>query len=372
MCNIHVVTWGTREKKTEDDVIEETEPGNSTKSSQPPILIRCLQKLGVLALVKEATRLMRQILGARVEEQTHDNEIESGPLPPVGATPVPRAAIRRPKVRQEPDAWQSMEYLGLKEKVNIKDNETEFWRDILDKYLKPIVEDKQKKEEIQKELKTLRNNVAFGFLLMNFLFATAVFQLQNNEDQLKNFYILNEYEPLSVTFLVVFALVILLQFIGMLVHRWGTFLHLISSVRLWSFSKATEEAWAKQALKETETLQCADREVDYEETASISAISYDSRVNGIDRPSSPEEHMPDYPSDEEPDQDYQRYDEQTSNEYERIFRRRFETIRKNLGPSRRFSTRTIQTHNTSINRTNLYQRTFGRHAGARINRAYNV
>ncbi|CAC5394645.1 CHS1 [Mytilus coruscus] len=372
MCNIHVVTWGTREKKTEDDVIEETEPGNSTKSSQPPILIRCLQKLGVLALVKEATRLMRQILGARVEEQTHDNEIESGPLPPVGATPVPRAAIRRPKVRQEPDAWQSMEYLGLKEKVNIKDNETEFWRDILDKYLKPIVEDKQKKEEIQKELKTLRNNVAFGFLLMNFLFATAVFQLQNNEDQLKNFYILNEYEPLSVTFLVVFALVILLQFIGMLVHRWGTFLHLISSVRLWSFSKATEEAWAKQALKETETLQCADREVDYEETVSISAISYDSRVNGIDRPSSPEEHMPDYPSDEEPDQDYQRYDEQTSNEYERIFRRRFETIRKNLGPSRRFSTRTIQTHNTMINRTNLYQRTFGRHAGARINRAFNV
>ncbi|XP_063433514.1 chitin synthase chs-2-like [Mytilus trossulus] len=372
MCNIHVVTWGTREKKTEEDIIETTESENATKSAKSPILIRCLQKLGVHALVKESTRLIKQLVGARVEQEPDGNEIEAGTPPPVGVIPIPRAATRRPKVRQEPDAWQSMEYLGLKEKVNIEKNETEFWSDILEKYLKPIVENKQKKEEIQKELKTLRNNVAFGFLLMNFLFATAVFQLQNNEDQLKSFYILKEYEPLSVTFLVVFALVILLQFIGMLIHRWGTFLHLISSVKLWTFSKETEEDWAKQALKETEKLQSADQEVDFEETISLSTISYDSRVNGHERQNAPEEDSPDYPSDEEPDQDYPSYDEQTSNEYERNFRRRFETIRKQLGPSRRISTRTVQTHNTSINRANLYQRTLGRRAGARINHAFNV
>ncbi|VDI08056.1 Hypothetical predicted protein [Mytilus galloprovincialis] len=359
MCNIHVVTWGTREKKMEDDNIETTENGNATKSAKSPILIRCLQKLGVYALVKESTRLIKQLMGARVEQETDGNEIESG---------TPPSVARRQKVRQEPDAWQSMEYLGLKEKVNIEDNETEFWRDILDKYLKPAVENKQKEEELQKELKTLRNNVAFGFLLMNFLFATAVFQLQNNEDQLKSFYILNEYEPLSVTFLVVFALVILLQFIGMLIHRWGTFLHLISSVRLWSFSKETEAAMTKLALHETEKLQSADQEVDYEETISLSTISYDSRVNGHEREGTTEEHFPDYLNDDEPDQDYPPYDEQTSNEYERNFRPRFETRRK----LQRNSTRTGQTHNTSVNTANLYQKTFGRHAGAKKYRACNV
>ncbi|CAC5410040.1 CHS1 [Mytilus coruscus] len=347
ICNIHIVSWGTREKKTEDDNIAETESGNSTNSATPPILIKCLQNLGVLALVKERTGLIKQLLGARVEQQSDDNKTKSSILPPLGATPVPRTETRRPAVRQDPDAWQSKEYFGLKGKENIKKEETDFWNEILDKYLIPIVEDKQEKKKIQKELKSLRNNVAFGFLLVNFLFATAIFQLQNNEDQLKSFYILKEYEPLSVTFLVVFALVILLQFIGMLIHRWGTFLHLISSVRL--FSKATEEEWAKQALKETENLQSADHEVDYQETISLSTISYDSRVNDFD-----------IISDWEPVRDYPHDDEQTHTEYERNFRRRYETIRRNFGPSKKLNIESMHKHNTDINRTNLYLRTFVR------------
>jgi hypothetical protein len=53
---------------------------------------------------------------------------------------------------------------------------------------------------------------------------------------------------------------------------------LISSVRLWSFSKETEDKWAKQALKETEILQAADYDVGPIETGSISYISNDSRM----------------------------------------------------------------------------------------------
>jgi chitin synthase len=92
--------------------------------------------------------------------------------------------------------------------LTILEEEMEFWQHILQRYLHPIQEDKKKKENIEAELKSLRNNVAFGFLILNFLFATAIFQLQNNVDQLKSLYILNEYEPLSVTFLVIFSLVI--------------------------------------------------------------------------------------------------------------------------------------------------------------------
>ncbi|XP_052098850.1 chitin synthase chs-2-like [Mytilus californianus] len=164
ICNIHIVSWGTREKKTEDDIIAETESGNSTNSATPPILIKCLQNLGVLALVKERTGLIKQLLGTRVDQKSDDNKTKSSILPPIGATLVPRTERRRPAVRKDPDAWQSKEYFGLKGKENIKKEETDFWNEILDKYLIPIVEDKQKKKKIQKELKSLRNNVAFGFL----------------------------------------------------------------------------------------------------------------------------------------------------------------------------------------------------------------
>ncbi|XP_063435710.1 chitin synthase chs-2-like [Mytilus trossulus] len=224
MCNIHVVSWGTREKKTQDEAV------SSTNSKKSPTV-------SILTFIKKKLKL-KQLFGGRVEQQANVNETES----PV--SPVPSNVPSCPEVSQDCDAWPAMNYLGPGEKT-MDECETEFWSYILKKYLHPLVEDSQKKKEIQIELKSLRNNVALGFLLINFLFATAVFQLQNNTDQLKNVYILNEYEPLSIVFLLVFALVILLQFIGMLIHRWGTFLHLISSASLWPSPKGTGKKLTK-------------------------------------------------------------------------------------------------------------------------------
>ena len=39
-------------------------------------------------------------------------------------------------------------------------------------------------------------------------------------------------EPLGLLFLVIFAILLLLQFIGMIKHRYGTFLHLLASTNL--------------------------------------------------------------------------------------------------------------------------------------------
>ena len=364
ICNIHVVSWGTREKISEE-VEEEETPSETKNEKQSSIFLRCLQKLGILTLMKETSKLIKQILGARTEQLNEQapNVPETVSMPAVLVRSIPRP--RQPKVRQDPDAWQAMEFLGKREKEVISNDEAEFWKDILDKYLYPMQEDKAKKAEIQKELKSLRNNVAFGFLMMNFLFATAVFQLQNNEDQLKNMYILKEYEPLSVAFLFVFALVIMVQFIGMLIHRWGTFLHLVSSMRVWSFSKETEEAWAKQALKETENLQSADPEADSEETVSISDISVDSKLKNNDC-----NFEPDYPNDDiHPD--YPEEDMVSANEYERNFRRRFETIRHrylhNHQPN--IQRRVSHSHHHGVNRANLYHKTFGRHSGRMLSPA---
>ncbi|CAG2205752.1 CHS1 [Mytilus edulis] len=149
ICNIHIVSWGTREKKTEEDIIDETEPGKST-NSRTPILIRCLQNLGVLALMKEVRGFIQQLLGAKFEQQTDDNKTSSSNLPPMGATSVPRKETRSQEVRQNPDAWQSKEYFGLKGKGIIKEDEIEFWQELLPVYLIPINEDKQKKRKFKK------------------------------------------------------------------------------------------------------------------------------------------------------------------------------------------------------------------------------
>jgi chitin synthase len=48
------------------------------------------------------------------------------------------------------------------------------------------------------------------------------------------------FEPLSVAFLVFFAMIILIQFVSMLFHRYGTFLHILASTSLRCCSKQYE------------------------------------------------------------------------------------------------------------------------------------
>ena len=383
MCNIHVVSWGTRDKNPNEDNIDKTSEADiSVNEDNSPLLLRCVKKLGILSLIKEAIKLFKQVVsGEKLERKNKRTDMtpisvktmdirQEGPL--VNSRP-----LRRPKVKLDHDAWQAMDYLGTKGKGTILEEEMEFWQHILQRYLHPIQEDKKKKENIEAELKSLRNNVAFGFLILNFLFATAIFQLQNNVDQLKSLYILNEYEPLSVTFLVIFSLVILVQFIGMLVHRWGTFLHLISSVRLWSFSKETEDNWAKQALKETEILQAADYDVGPIETGSILYLSNDSRM--VNRGNMKDDFEPDYPDDEpsedypddEPSEDYPVEDIIPHNEYEKHFKRRFQTIRHNLKQSgNNFRNGMAHSNDREVNRINLYRKTLGRRGGGRDRYGY--
>jgi hypothetical protein len=56
--------------------------------------------------------------------------------------------------------------------------------------------------------------------MMNFLWCVIALQLQAMEGTLKStFYIVQKYEPLSLAFLAIFALVLLLQFLSMLVRE---------------------------------------------------------------------------------------------------------------------------------------------------------
>ncbi|XP_073988781.1 hyaluronan synthase-like protein kkv isoform X1 [Rhodnius prolixus] len=142
-------------------------------------------------------------------------------------------------------------------------NEVAFWKDLLDKYLFPIDDDKNERARIAKDLIELRNSSVFAFFMMNALFVLIVFLLQLNKGLLhvkwpfgvktnitydevtQEVLISKEYlqlEPIGLVFVFFFALIIIIQFTAMLFHRFGTISHILASTELnWCCSKKVEE-----------------------------------------------------------------------------------------------------------------------------------
>ncbi|KAL0894833.1 hypothetical protein ABMA27_013353 [Loxostege sticticalis] len=141
--------------------------------------------------------------------------------------------------------------------------ETEFWKDLIDTYLRPIDENKEELNRIKTDLKNLRDTMVFAFVMLNALFVLVIFLLQLNQDQLHlqwplgqqmsieynsnaNLIVIDrEYlmlEPIGSLFLIFFGSVMIIQFTAMLMHRMGTLKHLLSTVQLnWYFTKRPDE-----------------------------------------------------------------------------------------------------------------------------------
>ncbi|XP_015608863.1 chitin synthase chs-2 isoform X1 [Cephus cinctus] len=171
--------------------------------------------------------------------------------------------------------------------------EEQFWKDLLQKYLYPIDEDKAEKARIAKDLKDLRDQAVFAFFMLNALFVLIVFLLQLNKDLLhikwpfgiktnitydehsQEVHISKEYlqlEPIGLVFVFFFALILIIQFTAMLFHRFGTFAHILASTTLdWYCCKKakdlSEEALlSKHAVEIVRDLQRLDGiEGDYDE-----------------------------------------------------------------------------------------------------------
>ncbi|KAG5321682.1 CHS8 synthase, partial [Acromyrmex heyeri] len=80
--------------------------------------------------------------------------------------------------------WLTDEGLKKGEVDVLSMQEEQFWKDLLEKYLYPIDEDKAEKARIAKDLKDLRDQSVFAFFMMNALFVLIVFLLQLNKDLL--------------------------------------------------------------------------------------------------------------------------------------------------------------------------------------------
>lgn len=96
-------------------------------------------------------------------------------------------------------------------------------------YLEPLIEDKQTKERLEIQLRELRNKWATGFFILNGIFVIMIVVLQTHTATLGiPWFCDSSVEPLGFTFLIMFGTVMLIQMLGMITHRLGTFQHLMS------------------------------------------------------------------------------------------------------------------------------------------------
>ncbi|CAL8111798.1 unnamed protein product [Orchesella dallaii] len=139
--------------------------------------------------------------------------------------------------------------------------EIRFWEAMILKYLVPLDADKRQEKEMAGLLIDLRNKVAFTFLMINAVFVVLLFLLQLEKNsvhvnwpygaEVNVTYRVNaaeiavsfeylELEPIGVAFVGVFGLVLVIQFIGMMIHRMGTFFHIMALTVLEFFNKDTK------------------------------------------------------------------------------------------------------------------------------------
>ncbi|XP_064173373.1 chitin synthase chs-2-like [Anguilla rostrata] len=124
---------------------------------------------------------------------------------------------------------------------DILDHDEElFWINLQERYLKPIDEDKEKQKQISEDLKDLRNKVTFVFFICNALWIVATFFLQKIgiavsieiPTQLPNGTVLPNQkiyiDPIGLMFLLGFATLLIIQFVGMIWHRIQTLIHYIA------------------------------------------------------------------------------------------------------------------------------------------------
>uniref|UniRef100_A0A7N6ASL8 chitin synthase n=1 Tax=Anabas testudineus TaxID=64144 RepID=A0A7N6ASL8_ANATE len=122
----------------------------------------------------------------------------------------------------------------------LDESENDFWIKLIERYLKPINDPKSHQEEVTRELKSLRNKAVFLYFIINVLWVVATFFLQAIGNDVISIKIPKYYpngtqsdeflkvEPVSLMFLLSFAVLLIVQFLAMLYHRVYTLIHVVS------------------------------------------------------------------------------------------------------------------------------------------------
>lgn len=310
LCNVHIVSWGTREvykRKTREQieadklVLEEKKRkkeqrrgffgwiGLTTLITEMVDTFRMLKTTSTKVNAKPKTdQLLEElILELRKNREQNPSQVSNNvsvkndktvlEVPPHVTTDTAKNVDTGTVVHQEIPIWlqkedpQNPAWLEESSCGNgpieyLESCEHAFWEQLIKKYLHPINDCQVHKEKLIADLKNLRNNVVFVFFMISALWVALSMELEILQGDLKDkFFILIShidaekddlsFEPLGLVFLVFFAAILFLQFAGMLSHRWGTILHVLSITDLSCNKKLNEERRIKDMILQAMELQ---------------------------------------------------------------------------------------------------------------------
>lgn len=181
-------------------------------------------------------------------------------------------------------SWLDDKELRRAEVDIIEHEEEHFWIDVIDKYLSPLTLDPKEQERIRLALIELRNKVVSTFFMVNVVFIIVILVLQLQKDCLhiewpvgpkynhtvrpchgdtkEEIWVVTrlQLEPLGFVFLIFFMSILVIQFIAMLCHRFGTLAHIIASTELFCVKKTVgklseEELVVQNAVEIARELQ---------------------------------------------------------------------------------------------------------------------
>ncbi|CAD5211352.1 unnamed protein product [Bursaphelenchus okinawaensis] len=292
LCNLHIVTWGTREdplkKKEEEnlrkrghrlDIMESGIPGEASGE----ISVGCGNVCRVMCCLKpdpienspqiwkisemvnqvnkKMDRLDRKPTSASTSVQDtgdtvdddEDNELDDE----IDMKRQSQAAKRNRKWKNtKSEVWMKSKSLKKAEGDILRSDEDQFWKEMIDKYLQPLSMDPKAQERIRLGLIELRNKSCASFFMVNVVFIIVVLVLQMQKDCIHIEWPLGpkfnhtiipcgsdkkeaiwvvsrlQLEPIGLVFLVFYMSILVIQFFAMLLHRFGTLEHIIASTDL--------------------------------------------------------------------------------------------------------------------------------------------
>ena len=122
---------------------------------------------------------------------------------------------------------QSLQHRNVKDKEDTGANEHKFWANLAKKSLEPESANLGETEMLQKKLKSLRNLSVLIIFLINVMWIVFLYTLVF--PQLTKYNLPDK--AFSLLFLFIFSIIVVIQFLGMLFHRFETLLHLLAGIR---------------------------------------------------------------------------------------------------------------------------------------------
>merc|ERR1719150_1985216 len=206
--------------------------------------------------------------------------------------------------------WIEDKDIGRGEVDYLSGAEIQFWKDLIVKYLLPIDADKANQAKVAQGLKELRDKAVFFFAMFNALFVLIVFMLTLNKDILhidwpfgvktnititddNQVLVTKEYlhlEPIGIVLVFFFFAIVVIQFVAMLFHRFGTISHILASTELNCCSKKDDvlsdqdiiEKNAVEIVKQMQRLRGLDGDYDSDSAAS-NRLAHRKTIQNLER-----------------------------------------------------------------------------------------